>query len=105
MSKGAGAVNWVWTVAYFPEIGHASVGRYRNPKKAIRAELIARGAPARLDWAAGGRTKVAYAETCDELIGKLPDYFPPGVNVQSMDCDTKRELDPLTDQPTDRLIS
>jgi hypothetical protein len=94
---------FTWNVALFADLGHASVGRYRSRRRAMRsfagARMVQVGDYGRM------RHATIEARSCDEVIAKLPEVFPAGVNIQSMDVEARIELDPLTDEPTGRDLT
>lgn len=96
---------YTWNVAYHRGIGVSSVGRYRSVAKARKSANTALGVARRSGlWPDYYRSATTKAASCDALIGKLPKLFPPGTIVQSMDTDTRQELDVLTDEPTGRTF-
>ncbi|HEV2789890.1 MAG TPA: hypothetical protein VGV69_01155 [Solirubrobacterales bacterium] len=102
-----GDVRYTWNVAYHRVFGLVSIGRYRSPSKAKRSAQIAlTWAKVNGLWPAQYRQKTVSGYSTDDVIGKLPAALcPPDSIIQAMDCDTRQELDPLTDESTGRVIA
>ena len=81
----SGEVMYTWNVAFWGRQGVASVGRYRTVVKARKAAREALYA-AKLTgaWPDDFRCRTVKAASCDELVAKLPELFPPGAFIQSM---------------------